>query len=107
MIRPARFRSIPQAIVYAHHYAKLSGRAAVDAMARSINVQAHRAAVRPTARPGSAHRHRTRGGPVRSEPLMIAITVIAMAIAVLLELVHQQGAELERSLDLPEHVEAD
>lgn len=44
---------------------------------------------------------------MRSEPLMIVVTVVAVAVAVLLELAHQQGAEMERALDLPEHVEAD
>lgn len=44
---------------------------------------------------------------MRNEPLLIVVTVLALALALLLELVNQQGEQMERSLDLPESVEAD
>lgn len=44
---------------------------------------------------------------MRNEPLLIVVTVLALALALLLELVHQQGEQMERALDLPERVEVD
>lgn len=49
-----------------------------------------------------------RGGvQVRSEPAMIVVAIAAVVLAVLLELVHQQGEQLERALDLPEVMEGE
>lgn len=38
---------------------------------------------------------------------MVVVAIAAIVIAALLELVHQQGEQLERALDLPEVMEAD
>lgn len=44
---------------------------------------------------------------MRNEPLLIVATLLALVLALLLELVNQHGEQMERALDLPERVELD